>query len=79
MLDLDSGRQTRLTFDPAEDYNPSWSPDALRIRGVDSPDGTAISFYTDRDGYETVYLMDPDGSNPRPVVPGWRRSPDGAP
>jgi Tol biopolymer transport system component len=62
----------RLTDDPAEDFDPSWSPD-----------GAQIAFRSHRDGDEEVYLMGADGSNPRNLTsapggdysPAW--SPDG--
>jgi TolB protein len=46
---------TRLTFDPAFDVAPDWSPD-----------GTRLAFMSDRDGgnYQ-IYTMAADGGNPR--------------
>jgi dipeptidyl aminopeptidase/acylaminoacyl peptidase len=31
LYDLERHTQTRLTFDPADDFNPTWSPDGSRI------------------------------------------------
>jgi Tol biopolymer transport system component len=49
-----------------------------------SPDGKTLSFETDRDGDDwDIYLMDADGSNPRPLTAnssndyGQTWSPDG--
>ncbi|RPI83778.1 MAG: hypothetical protein EHM41_15100 [Chloroflexi bacterium] len=57
---------TRLTDNPAEDFDPAWSPD-----------GTQIAFRTHRDGNEEVYLMNADGSNQRNLsnAPGGDYSP----
>ena len=46
LLDVDTGNQTRLTFDAAEDRDPAWSPD-----------GTRLAFSSDRDGDLDVYVM----------------------
>jgi len=43
---------SRLTNDPADDYNPSISPDGLKI-----------AFTSHRDGNYEIYIMDFDGSN----------------
>jgi TolB protein len=45
----------RLTYDPAEDYWPAWSPD-----------GTQIAFHSDRDVSLSleIYVMNADGSDP---------------
>jgi len=64
--------QTWLPNGPANDYNPSISPD-----------GTKIAFISDRDGKPQLYLMYADGSNTIRLhfsdcieqVPSW--SPDG--
>jgi Tol biopolymer transport system component len=63
----------RLTDHPAEDFDPTWSPD-----------GTRIAFRSHRDGNEEVYVMSADGSGERNLSrsptsdysPAW--SPDGA-
>ncbi len=68
------GSATRLTSGMALDLQP-----------VFSPDGSRILFVSDRSGNENLWMVDADGSNPRPVTtergdfhfddPEW--SPDG--
>jgi Tol biopolymer transport system component len=60
-----------ITNNPANDWGPAWSPD-----------GSTIAFNSDRAGELRGYLVDPDGSDVRPVgvdqwfeYPAW--SPDG--
>ncbi|NNL29377.1 MAG: amidohydrolase family protein [Gemmatimonadetes bacterium] len=70
----DGGQATRLTSGPALDLQP-----------VFSPDGGRILFVSDRSGNENLWLVDADGSDPRPITtergnfhfddPEW--SPDG--
>ena len=72
-MDVDGSARTRLTTDPAEDFDPAWSPD-----------GSRIAFRSHRDGNEEVYVMAADGSGQRNLSqhprsdysPAW--SPDGA-
>src|SRR6185503_1321065 len=54
VINADGTGRTQLTDNPAEDFDPVWSPD-----------GTQIAFRTHRDGDEEVYLMNADGSNQR--------------
>jgi eukaryotic-like serine/threonine-protein kinase len=51
VIDLVRGTRTRLTFDPADDLNPVWSPD-----------GTRIAFTSDRKGERDIYQKTADGS-----------------
>ena len=51
IIDLLRGTKTRLTFDPADDLNPIWSPD-----------GTRIAFSSDRLGQRDIYQTPADGS-----------------
>ena len=68
----DGTDRARLTTDPAEDFDPSWSPD-----------GSRIAFRSHRDGNEEVYVMAADGSQQTNLSqhptsdysPAW--SPDG--
>ncbi len=72
VMHADGSERTRLTTDPAEDFDPTWSPD-----------GTTIEFRSHRDGNEEVYIMNADGTaqtnltrNPTgDYSPAW--SPDG--
>jgi Tol biopolymer transport system component len=72
-MDADGGNQTRLTFDPAGEMHPDFSPD-----------GTRIAFASNRDGNNEIYVMDADGGNVARLTndpaedmrPDW--SPDGA-
>jgi Tol biopolymer transport system component len=51
VIDLVRGTKTRLTFDPADDLNPVWSPD-----------GTRIAFTSNRKGERDIYQKPADGS-----------------
>lgn len=68
----DGSSQSQITFDPALDAAPAWSPD-----------GTEIVFMSTRDGNPEIYLMNRDGSGEirLTVSPqednGPRWSPDG--
>jgi Tol biopolymer transport system component len=69
-MNADGSERTRLTTDPAEDFDPSWSPD-----------GTRIAFRSHRDGDEEVYVMQADGSDQRNLsnAPGTDYSPAWSP
>ncbi|MFQ5406790.1 MAG: hypothetical protein ACE5FI_00015 [Anaerolineales bacterium] len=70
--DTCADRSVRLTDNDAEDFEPQWSPD-----------GSRITWFTDRDGNYEIYVMDADGGRPRRLTvapgadthPSW--SPDG--
>jgi Tol biopolymer transport system component len=70
VMNADGSGRIRLTTDPAEDFDPSWSPD-----------GTQIAFRSHRDGDEEVYLMGADGSNQSNLsnAPGTDYSPAWSP
>lgn len=53
-MNADGGGQTNLTNSLGEDYAPDWSPD-----------GTTISFSTDRVGNYEIFIMNADGSGKR--------------
>jgi TolB protein len=52
-MNADGSDQVNLTNHPAQDAFPAWSPD-----------GTRITFASDRDGNYEIYVMDANGSNP---------------
>lgn len=71
-MNADGSSITRLTTDPAMDFDPVWSPDGIQI-----------AFRSHRDGNDEVYIMNADGSNQQNLSnaaggdysPAW--SPDG--
>lgn len=72
-LPIGGGTATRLTSGPAYDFQPRFSPD-----------GRQIVFTSDRGGTDNVWVMNADGTQPRPITsekdhvmncPRW--SPDG--
>jgi eukaryotic-like serine/threonine-protein kinase len=56
--DLESERSKRLTFDPAIDSSPVWSPDAARL-----------AFCSDRAQKFNLYLKNADGSQEEQLIP----------
>jgi Tol biopolymer transport system component len=52
VMNADGSAITRLTTDPAMDFDPAWSPDGIHI-----------AFRSHRDGDEEVYLMNAEGSD----------------
>lgn len=68
----DGSEQTRITNDPAEDWDPVWSPDGSQI-AFESKRGVGTSW--------EIYVIAPDGSGiadslARGYTPAW--SPDGS-
>lgn len=72
VMNADGTDRRRLTDDPAEDFDPVWSPD-----------GRLIAFRSQRDGNEEIYVMKANGSGEMNLThspmsdysPAW--SPDG--
>ncbi|MDP9342354.1 MAG: hypothetical protein M3Q23_09745 [Actinomycetota bacterium] len=72
VVNADGSHLRQLTANPANDFDPSWSPDGKRI-----------AFRSERDGNNEIYVMNADGSAQRNVSlwegddwgPAW--SPDG--
>ncbi len=72
VMNEDGSAQTRLTFNPASESGPAWSPD-----------GSKIAFVSTRDGNQEIYVMNADGSEQTRLTqnvaddfsPAW--SPDG--
>lgn len=72
-MHADGSNQVNLTNDPADDYDPVWSPD-----------GTRIAFVSNRsDGEEGglhIFIINADGSNPTRIsAQGDSRFPDWSP
>ena len=72
VMNPDGKNQQRLTNNPADEWDPSWSPG-----------GKGIVFSSKRDRNSEIYVMDADGGNQRRLTinrrndwhPSW--SPDG--
>ena len=75
VMDADGGNPQNITNDPADDREPSWSPDGKRIAFVSERDEPRV--------YGDIYVMDADGNNLQRFTdhkfddrhPSW--SPDG--
>ena len=52
LMSGNSANQINLTNNPANDWDPAWSPD-----------GSKIAFVSDRDGDAEIYIMNANGSN----------------
>lgn len=65
-MNPDGSDQKRLTFHPAYDLSPTWSPDRK-----------TIAFLSDRTGTFHIYLMDPDGKRKQRLTEG--KMPEGSP
>jgi len=55
-IDLETGRNRRLTYSPAIDTEPDFSPT-----------GRQVAFTSDRSGSPQIYTMDPEGTNVRRI------------
>jgi Tol biopolymer transport system component len=58
VMNADGTGKTRITFGGIGDRQPAWAP------------ADRIAFVTDRAGQPEIWAMDPDGSNPTPIVEG---------
>jgi len=70
-MQSDGSNPVRLTFNPAEDVEPSWSPDHSQI-----------AFASNREGEFALYLMNADGTNIRRISPedgSYHNSPSWSP
>jgi Tol biopolymer transport system component/predicted Ser/Thr protein kinase len=56
VMKADGNRQTRLTYDPGDDWSPAWSSDGNKIAFTSTRDATAS-------GMHNIYMMNADGSN----------------
>jgi eukaryotic-like serine/threonine-protein kinase len=63
IFDLLRGTRTRLTFDPADDLDSIWSPDATRI-----------AFTSDRTGQRNIYWKAADGSGSEELLFGGKEA-----
>jgi Tol biopolymer transport system component len=57
VIDLQTGASSRLTFDPGDDVNPTWSPDGARI-----------AFSSDRNGHQDIYVKAATGAGDEQVL-----------
>jgi Tol biopolymer transport system component len=62
LLDLNRDRSTRVTFDPAQDINPVWSPDGRQIAFSSSRTGTFQLYINDAVGGHDEQLTDTSSS-----------------
>ena len=64
---------TRLTFDPAFDVRPAWTPDGLQVAFGSARDGAFTTFWKAADGTGTVERLIESANGPLPLT----FSPDG--
>ena len=57
VMDADGSNLCRLTYDAADNSNPTWSPD-----------GKQLALFSSRDRIDGIYVMQADGSNVRRVL-----------
>jgi serine/threonine protein kinase len=59
IIDIQRGTNFRLTTDPADDFDPTWSPD-----------GAQLAFSSDRKGSRDLYVRDADGGGVDELLAG---------
>lgn len=72
VMNADGSGQARLTDDPANDVDPTWSPDARRIAFASNRAGNFNIYVMNADGSGVTQLTDDPGDD---LAPRW--SPDG--
>lgn len=72
LLDLETGEETQLTNNPEDNDFPAWSPDGSRITFETNRDGNYEIYVMNADGTEQTRLTNNEGNDRRPT---W--SPDG--
>jgi TolB protein len=55
-ISVEDGALTRLTDDPADDYDPAWTPD-----------GRQVIWTSNRGGHFEIWMSNADGSSPRQI------------
>ena len=75
VADLATGARTQLTDSPGQDGWPAWSPDGTTIAFMSNRDDCRFAAQDAEcwvggpdDEVHDIWLMDPDGSNPRRVT-----------
>jgi Tol biopolymer transport system component len=71
MIDIARGVPSRITFDPASEWSPSWSPDGSRIIFASSKSGTNHIYEKSATGVGNEDLVFPGDGNEIPVY--WSR------
>ncbi len=74
--DIDGTNRRNLTADPANDYNPVWSPDGRRIAFVSTRFGGLRLIIMDCDGSNPTRMTEDDGYYAYEKSPSWRGNSD---
>jgi Tol biopolymer transport system component len=75
MIDIARNVATRMTLDPADDTNPSWSPDGTRLVFQSTRKGALADLYimrADQPGTEELLLASEDSKSPESWAPDGR-------
>ncbi len=72
IMDIRSGEQHQVTFEPSADLHPSWAPDGSRIVFSSDKDGDFDLYTVDKNGENRTHMTNSWGDD---VQPDW--SPDG--